>query len=195
MIQINLLPIRTKKRRETARQFVSVYFLTIILIVAGLGYVWMTNNSEIEEKQRKLSQIEQEVAKFAKYETMLKELTKKKEIVDKKRDIVKNLQADRDSIVRVLALLSIKVPPRKIWFDRMGQSQSTISLDGVAVSNEAIAEFMRNLESSPYVAKSSVNLVLSRQTVIANKKLRQFQLTCRFSPYSEVEKHTKQKAP
>jgi type IV pilus assembly protein PilN len=197
MIQINLLPIRTKKRRETARQFVSVYFLSIVLVVAGMGYLWMTKNSEISERSSRLSQLQQEVAKYAKYEALLKEVTQKKEVVDKKRGVIKSLQEDRDSIVRILALLSVKLPPEKIWFDKLGQNQNTISLDGVASSNEALAEFMRNLESSPYVDKSSLNLVLSRQTVIAERKLRQFQLTYRFFPYSVVEKNmsTRQKAP
>ena len=50
---------------------------------------------------------------------------------------------------------------------------------------------MRNLESSPYVEKGSVNLVQSRQTVINEKKLREFQLNYRFFPFSEVLKRLK----
>jgi len=195
MIQINLLPVRTKKRKETARQFVSVYFLSIVLIVAGMGYVGVVNNGEITQRKQRLTQLQQEVAKFAKYEAMLKDLTKKKEIVDKKRGIIKSLQADRDSIVRILALLSIKVPPEKIWFEKLGQNQNAISIDGVALSNEAIAEFMRELESSIYVDRATVNLVFSRQTTIEGRKLRQFQLMCRFFPYTEAEKRAKQKKP
>lgn len=195
MIQINLLPVRTKKKREAARRFSSIYLLSIALGIAVMGYVWVANNSEIDAKNQRLEHLKQEISKFSKYEAMLKDLTQKKALLDKKRGIVESLQANRDSIVRVMALLSIKTPPEKVYFDRFGQSQNTISLDGVATSNEAIAEFMRNLESSPYVEKNSVNLVLSRQTVVAERKLRQFQLTYRFYSYSDVEKQVKQKTP
>ena len=195
MIQINLLPVRTKKKREAARRFSSIYLLSIALGIAAMGYLWVTNNTEIEGKNRRLAQLNEEIARFSKYEAMLKELTQKKAVVDKKRGIVKSLQMDRDSIVRALTVLSIKTPAEKVYFDRFGQSQNTISLDGVAISNEAVAEFMRNLESSPYVEKNSVNLVLSRQTIVSDRKLRQFQLTYRFFTYSDVEKQLKQKTP
>jgi type IV pilus assembly protein PilN len=64
----------------------------------------------------------------------------------------------------------------------------------VALSNESIADFMRNLESSPYVEKGSVNLTHSRQKVISNMKLREFQVTYRFYPFSEVQKQLKAQA-
>lgn len=195
MILINLLPVRVQKKKETARQFVSVYFLSVLLSVAAMGYLYFSNTSEIEKLNARLSALQQEVAKYAKFEALLKDLTKKKELVDRKRTVIKSLQTDRDVIVRALAVLSIKVPAEKIWFERFNQAGDTISLDGVAVSNEAIVEFMRNLESSPYVDKGSVNLALSRQAVIENMKLRQFQLTYKFFTFSAVEKQLKTKTP
>ncbi|ABK16237.1 PilN domain-containing protein [Syntrophobacter fumaroxidans] len=188
MIQINLLPVRAKKKRETARQFVSIYFLSIILMAIALGAAWFLKDREIQDKKAELSRLQQEVAKYAKFEEMLKDLTKKKELVDKKRTIIRDLQQDRDTIVRVLALLSVQLPPERMWFDRLSQVGTTITLDGTAMSNEALVEFMRNLESSPYIEKGSVNLIHSRQTVIAQKKLREFQLSYRFFPFSEVKK-------
>ena len=47
MIQINLLPVRVKKKQELARQFVSVYFLSVGLVLAIIGYLWISSESEI----------------------------------------------------------------------------------------------------------------------------------------------------
>jgi len=47
---------------------------------------------------------------------------------------------------------------------------------------------MRNLESSPYVIKGTVNLTHSRQTRINNLKLREFQITYQYIPFSQVQK-------
>ena len=41
MIQINLLPVRVQKKKEGARQFASIYLLTVGLAVAIIGFVWM----------------------------------------------------------------------------------------------------------------------------------------------------------
>ena len=63
-----------------------------------------------------------------------------------------------------------------------------MTLNGIALSNESIADFMRNLESSPYVVKGTVNLTHSRQMVVAARKLREFQITYQFAPFSQVQK-------
>ena len=130
MIQINLLPVRSRKKRELARQFVSVYLLTIVLVCTLMGYVWFDNAREIDSLKSRLTMLQRETDQYKKFETMLQELTKKKEIVDKKRSIINDLQQDRDAIVRILALLSVQIPPEKMWFDRVLQTGHVITLEG-----------------------------------------------------------------
>jgi type IV pilus assembly protein PilN len=191
MIQINLLPVRVKKRKEHARQFVSVFILSTFLVLAIIGYLWISKQNEIDSLNAKLTQVKQEVAQYAKFEAALQQLTKRKELVDKKRQIINDLQRDRDAVVRVLALLAIQVPPEKMWFDKVSQTGNGMTVEGVALSNEAIVEFLRNLESSPYVEKGSINLVHSRQLAIKDMKLRDFRVSYRFYPFSEVQKQLK----
>ena len=191
MIQINLLPVRVQKRKEGARQIASVYLLTVVLAMAIIGFLWISYNQDIASRTNELSALQQEVGKYAKFESELQQLSKRKELIDRKLLIIKDLQGDRDAVVRMLALLSIQVPPEKMWFDKLAQTGNSVTLEGVAQSNEAIVEFMRNLESSPYIEKGSINLVLSRQLAVREIKLREFQLTYRFYPYSEVQKKLK----
>ncbi len=191
MIQINLLPVRVKKRKEGARQIASIYLLTVFLALAVIGFLWHSYESQIDSQKRRLSELQQETAKYAQFELALQQLTKQKELVDKKRQIIQNLQNDRDSVVRILALLSIQVPPEKMWLDKLSQTGNAVTLDGVAQSNEAIVEFMRNLESSPYIEQGSINLVQSKQLTIKEMKLREFQVTYRFRSFSEVQKKLK----
>ncbi|MGO9020260.1 MAG: PilN domain-containing protein [Syntrophobacteraceae bacterium] len=191
MIQINLLPVRVQKRKEGARQIASIYLLTIVLALAVIGFLWISCDQRIASRQNELSALQQEVSKYAKYDAELQQLSKRKELIDKKLLIIKDLQGDRDAVVRMLALLSIQVPPEKMWFDKLAQTGYSVTLQGVAQSNEAIVEFMRNLESSPYIEKGSINLVQSKQLAVQEMKLREFQLTYRFYPYSEVRKKLK----
>lgn len=191
MIQINLLPVRVQKRKEGARQIASIYLLTIVLAMAIIGFLWISYDQDIVSRKNELSALQQEVGKYAKFESELQQLSKRKDLIDRKLLIIKDLQGDRDAVVRMLALLSIQVPPEKMWFDKLAQTGNSVTLEGVAQSNEAIVEFMRNLESSPYIEKGSINLVLSRQLAVKEIKLREFQLTYRFHPYSEVQKKLK----
>jgi len=191
MIQINLLPVRVQKRKEGARQIASIYLLTVVLTLAIIAFMWISYDRQIASRQNELSALQQEVTKYAKFEVELQQLSKRKELIDKKLLIIKDLQGDRDAVIRMLALLSIQVPPEKMWFDKLVQTGNSVTLEGVAQSNEAIVEFMRNLESSPYIEKGSINLVQSKQLAVKEMKLREFQLTYRFSPYSLVQKKLK----
>jgi type IV pilus assembly protein PilN len=189
MIQINLLPLRARKRRGgTANQFLLGYAAAVVLTFFTIGYVWISQSNEAGALNGQLRQVQNEVAKYTHFETLLNDLQQKKDLVDKKRAIIEELQRDRDTTVRILALLGVQIPQDEMWFERLTQTSNTITIDGVALSNEAVAEFMRNLESSPYVQKGSVNLIHSRQTVMNDMKLREFQVTYRFFPFSEVQK-------
>ncbi len=194
MIQINLLPARIRKKRDALKVFTLAYLGCIVLMIAAIGLLWMYQSQRIKSLQAQLTRVQNEVNQYAKFDQMLKDIKQQKELVDKKRSVIENLQKDRDTIVRVLALLSVQLPPEEIWFERLAQSSNAMTLDGVALSNESIADFMRNLESSPYVEKGSVNLTHSRQKVISNMKLREFQVTFRFYPFSEVQKQLKAQA-
>lgn len=192
MIQINLLPVKAKKKRETGRQFALLYFLCILLGLGAIGYIWYSQKTEIERLQTRLAQVEREVQQYAKFEALLADLKKRKDVLDKQRTVIKDLQRDRDTIVRMMALLSVEIPADRMWFERFTQGGSGITLDGVALSNEAIAEFMRNLESSPYIVKGSVSLTHSRQVTMSAMKLREFQVTYQFLPFSQVQNLLKQ---
>lgn len=188
MIQINLLPRRAKRRKVTHRQIFLGYVVSLALALIVIGVIWILQRNEISDLQGRLARVEEEVRQYAKYEALLKEVTQKKQVIDKKREIIKDLQRDRDTLVRLMGLISAEIPADKIWLERLVQSANAMTLSGVAMNNESIAEFMRNLESSPYITRGTVNLTHSRQTLISNMKLREFQITYQYVPYSQVLK-------
>ncbi|HQN19333.1 MAG TPA: PilN domain-containing protein [Syntrophobacteraceae bacterium] len=187
MIQINLLPVRAKKRKISVRQILYAYLASVLVTVIVIGAIWFFQEMERQNVSDRLAQVKKEADQLAKYETLLKEVSKKKEIIDKKRAVIVNLQRDRDTIVRLMALISAEIPAEKIWFEKLIQASNSLTFDGVALNNEAVAEFMRNLESSPYIVKGTVNLTHSRQTVVSSLKLREFQVTCQFIHFSQVQ--------
>ncbi|SMC17937.1 type IV pilus assembly protein PilN [Desulfacinum hydrothermale DSM 13146] len=186
MIRINLLPVRKKEKKSTARQILLLYGLCVILTGIGIFYLWQTQAREIDRLSKRDAQLRAEVAKYAKYERLVKEIQKKKEVIERKKTVIRGLQKDRDQMARNLALMSLLVPPEKIWFQSLSLSGGRADINGIARSNEAIAEFMRNLRASPYVFKDSVQLSHSKQVTIAGRKLREFKLSCSIRAYSEL---------
>ncbi len=189
MIQINLLPVRSRKKRGNATQFLALYAASIVLAVVAIGWLWMSANREHSALERQLGQVSAEVKKWEPFEKRLNELTGKKGLLEKKRKIIGDLEKDRDKMARILAMLGVETPVEELWIEKFSQTGPTLSLDGVARSNESVAEFMKNLETSPYIEEGSVNLMQSRQTVVDNAKLREFRLTCRFLPFSAIPKN------
>jgi type IV pilus assembly protein PilN len=191
MIRINLLPVRAKIRKENVRQLISIYLLSVLVVVCVIAYVWVAQTYKISRMEGHLQRVKAEVATYAKFEQILKDLQVKKATIEKKRETIIALQQDRDNLVRILAVMSVQVPAERVWFEKMTQAGPAITLDGVALSDETIVEFMRNLESSPYVDKGSVNLVHTKLTSISGMKLREFRMSCNISGYSVVQQRLK----
>lgn len=195
MIRINLLPFRVRIRKENVRQFISVYLLSVVLVLVSICFLWIRQNNQISVLDSRLKELTREADSFAKYEKILQELMRKKEIIETKRRVIHDLQKDRDKLVRILALMSISLPAERVWFEKLLQSGNSITVEGIALSNETIAEFMRNLEVSPYVVRGSINLVHSRLTAMGGMKLREFRLTCSLLSYSDFQEKLKAGQP
>jgi type IV pilus assembly protein PilN len=195
MIRINLLPFRVRIRKENVRQFISVYLLSVVLVLVSICYLWIRQNNQISVLDSRLKEVTREADSFAKYEKILQELMRKKEIIETKRRVIHDLQKDRDKLARILALMSISLPAERVWFEKLLQSGNSITVEGIALSNETIAEFMRNLEVSPYVVRGSINLVHSRLTAMGGMKLREFRLTCSLLSYSDFQEKLKAGQP
>ncbi|ROR03048.1 PilN domain-containing protein [Desulfosoma caldarium] len=187
MIRINLLPAEKKPIRTTARQYLIGYVLCVVVTGLAIAFLWSNQTRTIETLQRRESELKAEAAKYAKYEKILQDLTKQKEIIEKKKEIIQGLEKDRDRMARVLALLSLWVPVDKVWFETVTITGDKVDVAGIALSNESVAEFMRNLEESPFVMRGSVVLAHSRQTSVGQRKLREYRLTWRMVPYSRVK--------
>jgi len=195
MIRINLLPFRVRIRKESVRQFISVYLLSVVLVLVSICYLWIRQTNQISVLDARLKEVTREADSFARYEKILQELLRKKEIIETKRRVIQDLQKDRDKLVRILALMSISLPAERVWFEKLLQSGNSITVEGIALSNETIAEFMRNLEVSPYVVRGSINLVHSRLTAMGGMKLREFRLTCTLLSYSDFQEKLKAGQP
>lgn len=175
MIRINLLPIRQMKKRHRLKTellgFSSVFVLVLLVLAVG----WFALTGKIGSLQDELVTLEQ---KKQSYQPILKQidtLKKEKQMVEQKLDSIKKLQAGAQVTVRVLDEVASRTPTSRMWLSSLQQSSGRMQLQGIALDNETIAQYMQQLEASEYFEKTE--LTSSAQTDVAKQKLKSFSLT------------------
>ncbi|MBW1980435.1 MAG: PilN domain-containing protein [Deltaproteobacteria bacterium] len=187
MIRINLLPVRRRKVEEVVRKEVSVFFLLLLFCVAVMAFVHIDRSNEITRMTQEKNRLEREIKRHQTRQKELRALEKRKKILLQKLQIIRNLEANRDLVPRVLDQLASLVPSDKMWIRKLEQKGSNLTVEGIARGNETIAQFMEALARSPIIDANKVVLKQSKQTVIEGYKLKEFQLTCKVVPPKKKE--------
>lgn len=174
MIKINLLPVRAAKKKETAIQQFSILGVVVVVIavmVVSLYFVKRVQVSvakdDITAANNKINELKTKIGK-------LEELKTLKEQVKKKLDVLSQLRKNKTGPARRLATLS-NLTPEQLWLTNYSESGQSVNISGIAFTEELIAQFMKALEASEDFM--AVELVVSEQTVVAETKLKKFDIT------------------
>ena len=174
MIKINLLPVRAAKKKETAIQQFTIAGVVVVLILVVITSLYFvkriqvsTTKSDIETANNKINELKAKIGK-------LEELKTLKEQVKKKLDVLAQLRKNKTGPAQRLATLS-DLAPEKLWLTNYSESGQEIKISGIAFTEELIAQFMKALESSNDFML--VELLVSEQTVVADTKLKKFDIT------------------
>jgi type IV pilus assembly protein PilN len=188
VITINLLPARAAKKKENVRQQISIAILIILFVFFTMAWFQITLYKKIGEAEDETAMIKKEMEAMKVEASEIKLLKEKKDVFEKKFDIIKTLRENKTGPVHLMDDLSRSIPGF-LWLTSFAQKEKTseIELKGKALSNEAIAQFMDNLGKYPYF--SNVNLTVSQQVdqkkglkgaPVKNSELREFTITCQF---------------
>ncbi|MCL2102681.1 MAG: PilN domain-containing protein, partial [Syntrophorhabdaceae bacterium] len=144
MIQINLIRGKRKKRRGDFD--VGALFLFIPFIVAaGIVYFHIVVLGEKEANYRRdIQHVNAEIERLKKDIEEVEEFYRRKVELQTKVDIIDKLQSDRVGPVRHLEALSSAIPER-CWIDKLEIMGPVLSVSGVALNNNTVANFMMAL--------------------------------------------------
>ena len=147
MIRINLLPHREAKRKQKQTAFVALLALGGILGVAAVLVVSGFNASMIsiqnERNQVLKSAITELNVKIASIATLKQEI----EALKARQQAVEDLQGDRNQPVYLLDEL-VKQAPAGVYLKAFKQDGQRVVVNGVAQSQERVAELLRNLSGN-----------------------------------------------
>ena len=175
MIKINLLLARKEKKRVGLRKEIVVLILSVVLLVALIILFQWRLEKETEETLAKISKTKKDIAY---YKSLTTEVEKKKEeqkMLQNRLNIINSLRKEKATPAKVLDELSID-KPEKLHLESLKKDGSKLGIEGIALDDETIANFMTNLRKSKLF--KNVDLIVSEQVEQSKVKLKKFILSC-----------------
>ena len=177
MIKINLLPVKRVPKAAPVDEAVVQIALGLALVAVFIGvcgYRWQMLADEVaqqtlvkEQKTTELAALRKKVAEVQHYE---KNVT----LLEEQNRLIEQLRKNQAGPVRLLDFLSQSLDPLTLWLTGVTETSPDITVDGRALSNDDIVEFVKNLQRANYF--SSVLLEESRQTTEEGVTVYQFKL-------------------
>ena len=111
----------------------------------GCGYFYMSMTSEIESTNQRITTAKAEVAKLQLEKAKKDELERKRKSFQDQVNLIERLKAEQGGPVRMLDEIQ-KALPDFVWLTKMDQTGATLKISGEASNNNAIADFLNNLQ-------------------------------------------------
>lgn len=176
MIRINLLPVKAAQKKERLRGQLIIFGLSAALVAGSCFAVYGTYLTKVSNVKDEIATTEQDIQRLKKTLGEVAQFKKLQEELRGKLEILGNLKTARSGPVRLLDELGTAIPNR-LWITSFKESKGSISIAGIGLNEETVAEFLRNLESSPYY--QGVELKVIEQTAQGGQKLHKFDVSCR----------------
>jgi type IV pilus assembly protein PilN len=177
MIRINLLPFRAARKKENVRRQVSVFLLSLVLvaIIAVIAHVWF--NNRITGLNERIAATKAQVAKYNKINAEIAEIKKKLAVLDKKIEVIQTLDRNRKAPVRLMDSMTQLLVTNRMWFKRMDYKNNAIKLDGIALDNQTVADFMTRVQEFPDYQEVKLASIKQERFAKKNLNLKHFGVT------------------
>jgi type IV pilus assembly protein PilN len=191
VILINLLP-----HREVARKLKRDLFnlsLGVSALLGGLlaGMIFLWYQAQISGQQEKNRLLQTEITQFDNQIKDIAGLETEIAALRARQQAVEDLQADRNLPVHLLTEL-VKQLPDGVYISSMRQEIQSVTLQGVAQSNERVSELLRNLgNNTPWFSKPELIEIVAGSVTLPPKDVRRvsnFTIRVRLVRSSEAEK-------
>ena len=150
MPQINLLPWREDLRRRRQKQFGVTAAIAVVLMLAVIGGVHLNFQRLIDHQQARNDFLNKHIKQLDKQIKEIRNLKKQRTRLLARTEKIQQLQSGRPDIVHLVDEL-VKTLPEGVYYTKVTQKGSRLSLDGVAQSNARVSSLMRQLDGSEWM--------------------------------------------
>ncbi|MPY25821.1 PilN domain-containing protein [Shewanella psychropiezotolerans] len=169
MANINLLPWREEAREKQKKDYIGilalVFLVSSLVVYLALGFVdMMTDNQKSRNAylQSEISLLEKQIAE-------IKEIKTRKKDIERRTEIILNLQQSRNLPTHVLDEL-VRIIPPGIYLSSIEKKGSLLWIEGRSESNNNVANMMRKVKTSMWLHNPNMQSIVAQ-----NIELRQLQ--------------------
>ena len=193
MIKINLLPFRATRIKEKIKLHVFIYIGFSSILILAMTWFYIDYTTKLKDLRKKQDKLEEELASYKDITTKIRALEQTKKDVDGKLKKIKELEKVKSGPVKLLDDIAVSVPKDRLWLTALKENKGTLVLEGTAMDNETVADFMNRLKGTESI--KSVKLVRTKQKKITelNLNLKDFALKCKTYAYKEPPPKVKKK--
>ena len=149
MAKINLLPWRQELRKQRKQEFLAINMGVALLALAILLFLHMMASSQLGDQEERKAYIKSEIDLLDKQIAEIEELQKRKDELLSRMKVIQDLQGRRPVIVRVFDEI-VRSTPDKLYLTSIERKGDQFKISGNAESNNQVAAFLRNLNSSAW---------------------------------------------
>ena len=178
MIRINLLPGGSKGRQAKPQHDVRAQAIlgvgVVLVTLAGCWWYSAALDNELEARQEEKLTKEKQVAQLKEQVKQVQDFEQKKKLLEDKNRIIDQLEQSRMGPVKVLDHVSQSLDPLKVWLTKLGVASETVELEGKALTNDDVVEFVNNLRRTDQFG--AIKLMESRAGLDNKMNTYQFKL-------------------
>lgn len=160
MPRINLLPWREQLRKTRRREFMiaSAAAAAAALVFAMGGKLLYSTWTDSQIEKNNL--LKKEIVKLDAQIADIQDLETRKQRLDARMDIIEKLQRSRPEVVHLFDEI-VKTVPEGVYLTAVKQSGRKLEIHGVAQSSTRVSTFMRNIDTSTWMANPVLQVVES----------------------------------
>ena len=191
MILINLLPHREAARKRRREAFFAALGASAIAggVIAGAIYGWYA--AQISTQQARNATLQTEIRRLEGQIKDIANLQAEIAALRARQQAVEDLQADRNMPVHLLNEL-VKQLPDGVYVTSMRQDNQTVTITGMAQSNERVSELLRNLGGkSPWLSRPDLIEITAASVALSprdHRRVSNFTMRVRLLRASEAQK-------
>jgi type IV pilus assembly protein PilN len=175
MIKINLLKARKGTKKIGVRKELIVFILSMVVILPLLFVVQWYIGGEKDKTVAEIANTKQQIEYYKSLRTEFEKAKEQQKILQEKLRVINQLKKEKEGPAKVLDELCID-KPEKVYFESVKKDGSKLGIEGVALDDETVANFMTNLRKSKLF--KNVDLIVAERIEVSKIPLKKFILSC-----------------
>jgi type IV pilus assembly protein PilN len=160
MTKINLLPWRDELRQKRKKEFITICSGVALLGALCVGCGWFYFDQKLNDQLQANQLIVSTNQSLDQQLKSLEGLQAQRDQVIERMKLIQGLQSQRPVVVRLVDELT-RVVPEHLYITKFSRTGELFTFEGRADSPNTVAEFLRNLEASPWYRNAFMNSFLA----------------------------------